>query len=97
MNETRGDSRAKRRATACAEPVEASIIKGLLRSTPGDIRRALELAAFNDFDRALLRRLARERLMTGWLHRLLGFAELLRTGHLRGQRLSRAVRCLAKR
>lgn len=64
------------------EPVEYLIIEKMMRPRPADVRAALDLLAYMDYDKALLSRLAREKHMTGEIATLSYHAKNMAAGRL---------------
>jgi hypothetical protein len=78
------------------EPVEPLIVEKLIRGTPADIRMALDLLAFADYDKALLAQLCREFRVTGAMQTAAYFARRLAVGRMTKDGIDTVVRRLTR-
>lgn len=64
------------------EPVEYLIIEKMIRAKPDDVRSALDLLAYTDYDKRLLHQLARERHLTGVINHMEYFSRRIAAGRI---------------
>lgn len=77
------------------EPVESLIIEKLIRATEADVRIALDLLAFVEYDKKLLNQIAREHRVTGDLKHAEYFAMRMAAGKASKQAIDSVVKRLS--
>ncbi len=92
MEEPKRHGKVKKIRGVSVEPVEYLIIEKIMRSRPADVRGALDLLAYMDYDKSLLGRLAREKRMTGEIHTLAHHAKRMAAGRLSKDGIENVVR-----
>lgn len=91
-----GEKKTHRIADIETELIEPLIIEKLIRSTEADIRIALDLLAFADYDRKMLTEIGREWRVTGVLQHAIYLSRRLKAGILTKSGLDSVVKRMAK-
>ncbi len=82
VEEPRRHGKVRKIRGVSVEPVEYLIIEKMMRPRPSDVRAALDLLAYSDYDKTLLAQLAREKRMTGEIASLSYHAKNMAAGRL---------------
>ena len=88
-------AKPKRIANTWVEPVEPLIVEKLIRGSEADVRMALDLLAYCDYDKRMLAQIAREFRITGAIHHAAYFARRMAVGRISKAGLDAVVKRLA--
>lgn len=91
LEEPKRHGRVRKLRGVSVEPVEYLIIEKMMRPRPADVRSALDLLAYMDYDKSLLSRLAREKRLTGEIQSLEHHARRMAAGRLSKEGIQNVV------